>query len=54
MLKPDGILSITEQFMDPDYPLAKTAIRWAAEAGFELAERYGNWWTYTLNFRRLG
>jgi len=54
VLKPDGILSITEQFMDPDYPLTKTVIRWAAEAGFELAERYGNWWTYTLNFRRLG
>lgn len=54
VLKPGGILSITEQFMDPDYPLAATVIRWAAEAGFELAERHGNWWTYTLNFRRLG
>jgi len=50
VLKPGGILSITEQFMDPDYPLAATVIRWAAEAGFELAERHGNWWTYTLNF----
>ena len=54
VLKPGGILSITEQFMDPDYPLAATVIRWAGEAGFKLAERYGNWWTYTLNFRRLG
>ena len=52
VLKPGGILSITEQFMDPDYPLAATVIRWAAEAGFELAERHGNWWTYTLNFRK--
>jgi hypothetical protein len=36
--------------MDPDYPLAATVIRWAGEAGLELAERHGNWWTYTLNF----
>jgi len=54
VLRPGGILSITEQFMDPDYPLAGTVIRWAGEAGFKLAERYGSWWTYTLNFRRLG
>ena len=53
VLKPGGILSTTEQFMDPDYPLASTVIRWAAEAGFELAERHGSWWTYTLNFRKL-
>ncbi len=52
VLKPGGILSITEQFMDPDYPLAATVIRWAAEAGFDLVERHGNWWTYTLNFRK--
>ncbi len=52
VLKPGGILSITEEFMDPDYPLAGTTIRWAEEAGFELEERHGNWWTYTLNFGR--
>jgi len=52
VLKPDGVLSITEEFLDPDYPLARTTIHWAKEAGFELAERYGNWWVYTLNFRK--
>jgi len=52
VLKPDGVLSITEEFMDPDYPLARTTIRWAGEAGFQLAERHGNWWVYTLNFRK--
>jgi len=52
VLRPDGVLSITEEFMDPDYPLARTTIRWAEEAGFELAERHGNWWIYTLNFRK--
>jgi ubiquinone/menaquinone biosynthesis C-methylase UbiE len=48
-----GVLSITEEFLDPDYPLARTVIRWVEEAGFELAERHGNWWVYTLNFRKL-
>jgi ubiquinone/menaquinone biosynthesis C-methylase UbiE len=52
VLKPGGVLSITEEFLDPDYPLARTAIRWAREAGFEFVERHGNWFVYTLNFRK--
>jgi len=52
VLRPGGVLSITEEFLDPDYPLARTTIRWAREAGFELAERHGNWFVYTLNFRK--
>ena len=51
---PGGVLSITEMFLDPDYPLARTTLRWAQEAGFRLVERHGNWWTYTLNFRKNG
>jgi ubiquinone/menaquinone biosynthesis C-methylase UbiE len=51
-LKPGGVLSITEEFLDPGYPLARTTIRWAREAGFELAERHGNWFVYTLNFQK--
>jgi SAM-dependent methyltransferase len=52
VLKPGGVLSLTEEFLDPDYPLARTTIRWAEEAGFELEEHHGNWWCYTLNFRK--
>lgn len=52
VLKPGGILSITEEFLDPDYPLARTVVRWAREVGFELAERHGNWFVYALNFRK--
>lgn len=52
VLRPGGVLSLTEQFIDPDYPLARTEIRWAEAAGFRLAERYGNWWMYTLNLTR--
>jgi ubiquinone/menaquinone biosynthesis C-methylase UbiE len=54
VLKPNGILSVTEEFLDPDYPLPGTTVRWARQAGFELVERHGNWWAYTLNFRRSG
>jgi ubiquinone/menaquinone biosynthesis C-methylase UbiE len=52
VLKPGGVLSISEEFLDPDYPLAGTVVRWAGEAGFELAERHGNWFVYTLNFQK--
>jgi ubiquinone/menaquinone biosynthesis C-methylase UbiE len=52
VLKPGGMLSITEEFLDPDYPLARTTVRWAEGAGFKLEERHGNWWIYTLNFRK--
>jgi ubiquinone/menaquinone biosynthesis C-methylase UbiE len=52
VLKPGGVLSLTEEFLDPDYPLVRTTIRWAEEAGFELEGRHGNWWIYTLNFRK--
>jgi ubiquinone/menaquinone biosynthesis C-methylase UbiE len=51
VLKPGGVLSITEEFLDPDYALARTTTRWAEHAGFELAASYGNWWVYTLNFQ---
>jgi ubiquinone/menaquinone biosynthesis C-methylase UbiE len=50
VLRPGGVLSITEEFLDPDYPLASTTIRWLEEAGFELMERHGHWFVYTLNF----
>jgi ubiquinone/menaquinone biosynthesis C-methylase UbiE len=49
-LKPGGVLSITEEFLDPDYPLAAETIPQVEAAGFRLAERHGNFWLYTLNF----
>lgn len=52
VLKPGGIISTTEEFLDPDYPRRATTIAWARAAGFVLAEHYGNWWNYTLNFRK--
>ena len=52
VIRPDGLLSITEEFFDPDYPFACETIRRVEAAGFSLEQRFGNLWRYTLNFRR--
>ena len=52
VIKPGGRLSVTEEFMDPDYPFPLETIRRAETAGFELVQRFGNFWVYTVNFRR--
>lgn len=52
VIRPGGVLSVTEEFLDPDYPLPRTTIRWVEKAGFIFAGRHGNWWIYTLNFRK--
>jgi ubiquinone/menaquinone biosynthesis C-methylase UbiE len=51
VIKPGGLLSITEEFADPDYPFAFETIRRVEAAGFKLDQRFGNFWVYTLNFR---
>jgi len=50
--KPGGLLSITEEFPDPDYPFASETIRRVEAAGFSLEQRFGNFWLYTVNFRK--
>jgi ubiquinone/menaquinone biosynthesis C-methylase UbiE len=50
--KPGGMLSITEEFLDPDYPFAFETIRRVEAAGFKLDRRFGNFFLYTLNFRK--
>jgi len=51
-LKPGGLLSITEEFTDPDYPFDFETIRRVKAAGFSLEQRVGNFWVYTVNFRK--
>jgi len=51
-IKPGGLLSVTEEFADPDYPFAFETVRRVEAAGFKLDRRFGNFWVYTLNFRR--
>jgi len=50
VLKPGGVLSITEEFMDPHYPFLSETVRRVEAAGFRLERRMGNWWIYTANF----
>ena len=52
ILKPDGLVCLSELLPDPDYPWRGTEKRWADEAGFELSEEFGNWFVYQLNFRK--
>ena len=52
VLKTGGLLSVTEEFPDPDYPFAFETIRRVESAGFGLERWFGNFWRYTLNFQR--
>jgi ubiquinone/menaquinone biosynthesis C-methylase UbiE len=53
VLRPGGVLSITEEFYDPDYLFLAETIRLVEAAGFRLEERFGKLWVYTANFRRM-
>jgi len=52
VLKPDGILCLVEAFMDRDYSLTRTEIKWAESAGFTLDSMHGNWFLYYLLFSK--
>ena len=52
VLKPDGILAVTELLIDPDYPLMRTTIQLGEQAGFVTEAVEGNVWHYTVRFRR--
>ena len=52
VLKPGGILAVSELLMDPDYPLKETTARRCEEAGFQFEEFYGNFWTYTVRLSK--
>jgi SAM-dependent methyltransferase len=50
VLKPGGLLSITEEFMDPDYAFPFETVQLVEAMGFTRERFYGNFWMYTLNF----
>lgn len=52
VLKPQGILAVTEWIMDPDYPWQSTTRKQCEKAGFIFYESYGNLWSYTVRFRK--
>ncbi|WP_231592448.1 class I SAM-dependent methyltransferase [Methanosarcina sp. Kolksee] len=51
VMKPGGILAVTEFLLDPDYPLKSTTIKLGEEAGFILDKVAGNLWNYTVRFK---
>ncbi|WP_080565315.1 class I SAM-dependent methyltransferase [Methanosarcina barkeri] len=51
VLKPGGILAVTEFLPDPDYPLKSTTIKLGEKAGFVLDKVEGNLWNYTVRFK---
>jgi len=52
VLKPGGILAISELLLDPDYPFRETTARRGKEAGFRIEGYFGNFWTYTVRFTK--
>jgi ubiquinone/menaquinone biosynthesis C-methylase UbiE len=54
VLKPGGVLSVTEVFGDPDYRRPATVRREVEVTGFRLVERFGGFPGYTLNFEKPG
>jgi len=52
VLRPSGLLSITEQPGDPDFLPQQGVISLAEKQGFEFAESYGKKNNYTVNFRK--
>jgi ubiquinone/menaquinone biosynthesis C-methylase UbiE len=52
VLKPGGLLAITEWVFDPDYVLISTTIKQGEKAGFVVDAALGNWWTYTVRFKK--
>ena len=52
VLKPSGVLAVTEWLPDPDFPLPTTTMRLGRAAGFEVEGMLGNLWHYTVRFRK--
>jgi SAM-dependent methyltransferase len=51
-LRPGGLLSITENLLDPHYQARAQVRNLAENAGFEPLDVTGNWRIYTANFRK--
>jgi len=52
VLKPGGVLAISETALDIDYFLKSTVIRICSKAGFVLDSVEGNFFSYTIRFTR--
>lgn len=51
ILRPGGLLSITEHLPDPDFARFSSVRRLVEQEGFAFDERFGTPWAFTANFR---
>ena len=54
ILKPGGLLSVSEVLPDPHYQRRKHVIEMGEQAGFSPVEYWGAGWRYTQNFLKPG
>jgi ubiquinone/menaquinone biosynthesis C-methylase UbiE len=52
LLRPEGILSVTEFLPDPHYQSRATVRQLAAEAGFRAGTAFGGAFAFTLNLHK--
>jgi ubiquinone/menaquinone biosynthesis C-methylase UbiE len=52
VLKPGGLLAVSELFPDPDYPWKSTTIKFGEAAGFVVDKVSGNFFSYTVRFKK--
>jgi ubiquinone/menaquinone biosynthesis C-methylase UbiE len=52
VLKPDGILALSEFLPDPDYLISSSTVKLVETNGFKLEKLSGNIWNYTARFRK--
>jgi len=52
VLKPGGIMAVTELFPDPDYPWKSTTVKLGSEFGFVVDRISGNFFNYTVRFKK--
>ncbi|MFN4292676.1 MAG: class I SAM-dependent methyltransferase [Thermoflexales bacterium] len=52
VLKPDGVLVIGEEWIEPEYVGWRGVTQWVEDAGFALQARESNLMCYTLKFRQ--
>lgn len=52
VLKPGGIIAVTEHFEDPDFVLSITTQKQLEKHGFSHVETLGNWVFYTIRMKK--
>lgn len=52
ILRPQGVLALSEMLPDPDYASASSRIQLVESTGFRLLDRAGNTFYYTLRFEK--